>query len=71
MKVCNVKGCSGKHHGKGYCYFHYWAWLTTGDALLARKKRGRPKGGGIVGGVRKKVMGGLDEWKGVWNGSYD
>lgn len=71
MKICDIKGCNSKHHGKGYCYFHYWAWLTTGDALLARKARGRPKGGGAKGGVRRCSMTGLDQWRGVSNASSD
>lgn len=38
--------CSSKHHAKGYCYKHYWAYRNYGDANTASSKRGRPKGGG-------------------------
>ena len=45
MNTCEIEGCNNKHHARGYCYRHYWAYRTTGDADNARDKRGRrPKG---------------------------
>lgn len=35
MKICKVKGCSGKHKSKGYCKKHY-AQLLTYNKILER-----------------------------------
>jgi hypothetical protein len=63
MNTCTIESCNRKHHARGYCYKHYWAYRTTGDAGNARDRRGRrPKGEVVV----LRVFGLNDLLTGKW-----
>lgn len=39
MKICSVKGCNNKHHGKGYCSRHYQQYKKYGNIIYSGRSR--------------------------------
>lgn len=45
-RTCDFEGCSEKHHGRGYCFYH-WKQQRQGKPLTSREDMKRPSGSNL------------------------
>lgn len=40
-RICSVDDCDARHHGRGFCLYHYSTWKRTGDPMTEVKRKAK------------------------------